>query len=108
MFNQDTLQFTNVHAGVCAFVGADASNTNGGLIQNLVSILQMDELKTGNLGLQTALVNLMRNEATHVEDKKWIRPQLISTLPVFVDFPTLQTPFKPCMTRKQRIMTAAG
>lgn len=84
------MQFTNVHAGICAFVG-----TQGSLIANLVSTLHMEELTNGQMGLQTALVKLIQTTAdATVDDEKYIRPQLISTLPVYVDFPPLLKPIK--------------
>jgi hypothetical protein len=41
-------------------------------------------------------------------DEKCIKPQIISTLPVLVDFPPLLKPYKPFFRTKGRIVAAAG
>jgi hypothetical protein len=97
---QDAYQFTNSHAGVCAFVGVGDS-----LIDGLCSILSSGELKGGGKSLQTALVDLIRTtESTPQDSTCIIKPQLISTLPVLVDFP----PLIPLKMNKQKILTISS
>jgi len=68
----------------------------------------MDELKDGQLGLQCALVDLIRRMPAGETAELCIKPQLISTLPVLVDFPPLLKPFKPFFRTKESILAAAG
>lgn len=101
-------QFSNTHAGVCIFVGVRTCPSES-LTDHLTSIFASDELKSGQLGLQCALVDLIRKlPVDEAMNKKSIKPQLISTLPVLVDFPPLLKPFKPFLTKKERILAAAG
>lgn len=104
---QGKLQFNNSHSGVCAFVGT-GSGTSDSLIESLESVLQLEDLRNGKVGLQTALVNLIRNVKIKQEDNNIIRPQLISTLPFFVDFPSLLSPAKPTLMKRRKIIIAAG
>jgi hypothetical protein len=73
-----------------------------------MSLLNMDELKDGQLGLQCALVDLIRRMPAGDTDELCIKPQLISTLPVLVDFPLLLKPYKPFFRTKERIILAAA
>jgi hypothetical protein len=73
----------NAHADICIFVGAGS-----GLIENLCSILRCEELRGGDRGLQTALVDLIRESSA--DNEFVIKPQIISTLPVLVDFHPLR------------------
>lgn len=97
------MQWNNIHSGVCAFVG-----NGSGLIESLVSVLQSEELKNGHLGFQSALVQLIRNTEIRREDRTRIRPQLISTLPVFVDFPSMPVKTLPTLTKQRGTVLASG
>ena len=100
VYFQDAYQFTNSHAGVCVFVGVGE-----GLIDGLSAILSSGELKGGGKSLQTALVHLIRTtEYIHQDRTCIIKPQLISTLPVLVDFP----PLIPLELNKRKILTIAS
>jgi hypothetical protein len=80
------------------------------LTDRLTLVLASEELKGGQRGLQSALVDLIKSSsASDVNsDEKRIKPQLISTVPVLVDFPPLLKPFVPRTSRKQRIYAAVG
>lgn len=106
---QDVFQFSNTHAGICLFTSSRTCPDES-LTDHLISLLALDELKSGKLGLQCALVDLIRTMSANdfARDKKCIKSQLISTLPVFVDFPPLLKPYKPFLTIKERILVAAG
>lgn len=73
-----------------------------------MSVLQSEELKNGHLGFQTALVQLIRNTEIRREDRNRIIPQLISTLPVYVDFPSLPAKTVPTLTKQRRMFLASG
>jgi hypothetical protein len=97
---QDAYQFTNAHAGVCAFVGVGDR-----LIDGLCSILSSEELQSGSKSLQTALVDLIRtNEYIPQDNARIIKPQIISTLPVLVDFP----PLNPVTLNTQKILSISS
>jgi hypothetical protein len=101
------MQFTNVHAGVLAFVGVGSGNDEC-IIEKLRCTLHSEELKNGRWGLQTALLQLIQNTADTANDNKGIKSQMISTLPLHVDFPPLLTPCKPGLSLKQRVLVVSG
>ena len=80
--------------------------TRAGLIDSLCSILSTEELRNGSKSLQTALVDLIRTPEHIPQDSTCIiiKPQLISTLPVLVDFP----PLKPVAVNKRKIIAISG
>jgi hypothetical protein len=108
-FFQDALQFSNTHAGTCIFIGSRTC-PNESLTDQLISVLTLEELKNGQLGLQCALVDLIKKMSAgdDARDEKFIKPQILSTLPVLVDFPPLLKPYKPFFRTKKRIFAAAG
>lgn len=67
--------------------------------------LKSDDLKSGHCGLQMALIDLIRTTQFKM-DATGIVPQLLSTLPVLVDFPPIFAPRKPLLTKKQIYATA--
>jgi hypothetical protein len=76
-----------------------------GLIDGLCSILSSEELRNGSKSLQTALVDLIRTTEHIPQDSTFIiKPQLISTLPVLVDFP----PLTPVAVNKRKIIAISG
>jgi len=67
------MQFTNVHAGICAFVGVGSDGREEILIEKLISTLQSQELKDGQCGLQSALLQIIQNSMDATKDKNCIR-----------------------------------
>jgi hypothetical protein len=67
--------------------------------------LSSEELRSGGTSLQAALVDLIRtNEYIPQDSTRIIKPQIISTLPVLVDFP----PLKPVLVDKRKIFAITG
>jgi hypothetical protein len=102
------MQFTNVHAGICAFVGVGSDGREEILIEKPISTLQSQELKDSQCGLQSALLQVIQNSMDATKEKNFIRSQMISTLPLYVNFPLLLPPIKPGFSMKQRVFTTIG
>jgi hypothetical protein len=78
------LQFCNAHTGVCVFTGCDGQGVSGGLIQRVSLALRMAD----NVSLQHGLSQLV---ADYQPLAGLIQPQMISTMPLLVDFKPLKT-----------------
>jgi len=71
----------NANAGVCCFVA-----TGSEVIEELTSALRSPTLKKGGGNLLETFAQVIRDKSNTVTEKG-IKPQIISTLPLFVDFP---------------------
>jgi len=71
----------NANAGVCCFVA-----TGSEVIEELTSALRSPTLKKGGGNLLETFAQVIRDKSNTVAGKS-IKPQIISTLPLFVDFP---------------------
>jgi hypothetical protein len=81
-------KYHNVHASVLVFVGSSkGACKNGEMIDSLALALRSPELKQGK-SLQAVLDDVIKaNPKNETEEEcSLIKPQIISTLPDFVDF----------------------
>jgi len=88
------LQFENANAGVCCFVG-----TGSDVIEALAIAMQSPTLKKGG-NIQETFAEVIRWSGSKSDCcEKSILPQMISTLPLLVDFPE-ET---PCRIEKSKL-----
>jgi hypothetical protein len=90
------LQFSNAHAGCCVFVGVGKGKSNESIILDLCKELQSPELHY----LQESLIELINasgaDETLNEEESAaCVKSQMMSTLPLFVNFPPLKNVHHP-------------
>jgi hypothetical protein len=97
--------FSNLHAGVCCFIGAGTRGPKGCSIVERVA-QKLITLKTNpGQSLQSALIEMMRVSAT---EDHCIKPQLLTTLPLLIDFPDLEVTYVDKFRRNSRLYKAGS